>query len=42
MCGRELDIVKELAEAGSRNHGLVLELVRAGATIRSAPNPANC
>jgi len=33
VCGRELDIVKELAAAGSRNHGLVLELVRRGATI---------
>ena len=33
ICGRELDIVKELAEAGSRNHRLVLELVRRGATI---------
>lgn len=33
VCGRELDIVKELAEAGSRNHRLVLELVRRGATI---------
>jgi hypothetical protein len=33
VCGRELDIVKELAAAGSRNHRLILELARRGATI---------
>jgi hypothetical protein len=33
VCGRELDIVKELAAAGSRNHRLALELVRRGATV---------
>ncbi|MFZ0889039.1 MAG: hypothetical protein WA005_11345 [Candidatus Binataceae bacterium] len=33
ICGRELDIVKELAAAGSRNHRLVLETARRGATV---------
>lgn len=33
VCRRELDIVKELAAAGSRNHRLVLEMSRRGATI---------
>lgn len=33
ICGRELDIVKELATAGSRNHRLVLEIAGRGATI---------
>ncbi len=33
VCGRELDIVKELAAAGSRNHRLILELIRRGAEI---------
>jgi hypothetical protein len=33
VCGRELDIVKELAAAGSRNHRLLLEMARRGATI---------
>jgi hypothetical protein len=33
VCGRELDIVKELAVAGSRNHRLLLEIARCGATI---------
>ena len=33
VCGRELDIVKELAAGGSRNHRLLLELSRRGAEI---------
>jgi hypothetical protein len=33
VCERELDIVKELAMAGSRNHRLLLEIARRGATI---------
>jgi len=33
VCGRELDIVKELAAAGSRNHRLVRELAHRGATV---------
>ncbi len=33
VCGREMDIVRELAAAGSRNHRLVLELARRGAKV---------
>ncbi|MGA2866882.1 MAG: hypothetical protein ABSF95_20605 [Verrucomicrobiota bacterium] len=33
VCGREEQIVTELAKAGSRNHQLVLRLKRRGATI---------
>ncbi len=33
ICGRETDIVNELASAGSRNHRLVATLAKNGATI---------
>ena len=33
VCGREEEIVKELAKAGSRNHGLLGRLSEKGATI---------
>jgi hypothetical protein len=33
VCGREVEIVAELAEAGSRNHRLLLRLREKGATI---------
>jgi hypothetical protein len=33
VCGREAEIVKELAKAGSRNHQLLLRLMEKGATI---------
>jgi hypothetical protein len=33
VCGRELEIVSELAKAGSRNHQLQLKLMEKGATI---------
>jgi len=33
VCGRELEIVNELAKAGSRNHQLLLKLKEKGATI---------
>ncbi len=33
VCGRELEIVTELAKAGSRNHQLLLHLREQGATI---------
>ena len=32
-CGHEIEIVKELAQAGSKNHRLLLELVEKGAKI---------
>jgi len=33
VCGREMEIVRELANAGSRNHNLLLRLNDRGATI---------
>jgi hypothetical protein len=33
VCGREMEIVNELAEAGSRNHRIIAELAKKGATI---------
>ncbi len=33
VCGREMEIVNELANAGSRNHCLIAELAKKGATI---------
>jgi len=33
VCGRELEIVSELAKAGSRNHQLLLRLRQRGATL---------
>ncbi|MEI6390809.1 MAG: hypothetical protein WCT12_06855 [Verrucomicrobiota bacterium] len=40
VCGREVEIVTELAQAGSRNHRLLLRLMKRGATVvgtESAP-----
>lgn len=39
VCGRELEIARELAEAGSRNHGLLLQLVDKGATLMGTESP---
>lgn len=33
VCGRELDIVRDVAKQGSQNHRLVLSLVRRGASL---------
>lgn len=38
-CGRELEIVQELARSGSRNHRLLLELHTRGATIMGTESP---
>ncbi len=38
-CGRELDIVQELARCGSRNHRLLLELHGRGAIIMGTESP---
>lgn len=38
-CGRELQIVAELAKAGSRNHQLLLRLREKGATIMGTESP---
>lgn len=39
VCGRELDIVKELAEKGSLNHQLLVRLIEKGATIMGTESP---
>lgn len=39
VCGRELDIVKELAGQGSLNHQLLLRLIEKGATIMGTESP---
>ena len=39
VCGRELDIVKEVAARGSRNHALLLELDARGARIMGTEAP---
>jgi hypothetical protein len=33
VCGREIDIVTDLAKAGSRNHRLLLSIMEKGATV---------
>ncbi len=33
LCGRELDIVRDVAARGSQNHQLVLSLVQRGASL---------
>jgi len=38
-CGREVDIVKEVAAQGSRNYQLLLELVNRGAKLMGTENP---
>lgn len=38
-CGRETDIVKEVAAQGSRNHQLLLELMEKGATLMGTEDP---
>ena len=38
-CGREIDIVRELARAGSQNHQLLLELVEKGAQLTGTESP---
>ncbi len=39
-CGRELQIVADLANAGSRNHQLLMQLEEKGATIMGTESPA--
>jgi hypothetical protein len=39
VCGQELRIVEQLAEAGSANHQLVLDLVHKGATLVGTEDP---
>jgi hypothetical protein len=39
VCGKEVDIVKELAGMGSRNHMLLVELMERGATLMGTEDP---
>ena len=39
VCGKELQIVTELAQKGSRNHRLVLRLVQKGARLEGTESP---
>lgn len=39
VCGREIEIVKELAARGSRNHQLVVRLMEKGATVMGTELP---
>ena len=39
VCGREVDIVNDLASAGSRNHQLLLYLMEKGATLMGTESP---
>lgn len=40
VCGREVEIAREVAGKGSQNYALVLELVERGATLEGTENPA--
>jgi uncharacterized protein YqiB (DUF1249 family) len=40
VCGREAEIVAELAKAGSRNHRLLLRLMERGATVMGTESAA--
>lgn len=39
VCGKEREIIRELAKKGSRNHQLVLRLMKRGATIEGTEDP---
>lgn len=39
VCGREADIVKELADAGSQNHRLLMQLQERGARLMGTESP---
>lgn len=39
VCGKELDIVKELAGMGSKNHMLLMELIDRGAILMGTEDP---
>lgn len=40
VCGRELEIVSQVAASGSKNHQLLLELVQRGAHLTGSEDPA--
>lgn len=39
VCGREMEIVADLAEAGSRNHRLLMRLIHSGAVLMGTESP---
>lgn len=39
LCGREPDIVREVAQGGSRNYALILELLERGAVVEGTESP---
>lgn len=39
VCGREMDIVRDVAAQGSKNHRLLLHLVEQGATLMGTEDP---
>ena len=39
VCGREVEVVSELAKAGGRNHQLLLRLMEKGATLMGTESP---
>ena len=39
VCGRELDIVREVAQGGSRNYALILELLERGGIVEGTESP---
>ena len=36
VCGKELEIVRDIANSGGRNHQLLLKLIHEGATLMGA------
>ena len=39
VCGKELQIVRDIANSGGRNHQLLLKLIRKGATLMGTEDP---
>lgn len=39
VCGKEKEIIKKLAEKGSHNHQLILELIEKGASLEGTEDP---
>ena len=40
VCGKELQIVQDIADSGGRNHQLLLKLIHEGATLMGTEDPA--
>ena len=40
VCGKELQIVQDIANSGGRNHQLLLKLIQKGATLMGTEDPA--